>query len=128
MLVTVIVLFAICWAPRLIDNVLVAYEMIYQDSQGELRYIRMCFSLLSYFNSCINPIVYAFMSKNFRDMFKHAFRHGFCPRSRPFSRDMSFPTRSTSLSFSRTGANKTEMEVTLDSVSPDKSEYKDLPV
>ncbi len=32
------------------------------------------FALMSYFNSCVNPIVYAFMSKNFRDSFRQVFK------------------------------------------------------
>ena len=77
MLVSIIVLFALCWGPSLIDNVLIAFHKVDRLNYGHLKYIRMAFALMSYFNSCVNPIVYAFMSKNFRQSFKHAL----CPCS-----------------------------------------------
>ena len=80
MLVSIIVLFSICWGPILIDNVLVAFGYLNKYNYGYLKYMRQAFALMSYFNSCVNPIVYAFMSKNFRDSFKYAlclcFRRG----------------------------------------------------
>lgn len=72
MLVAVIVLFTICWSPSLIDNVLVAFGVVERLNYGYLKHLRQAFALMSYFNSCVNPFVYAFMSKNFRATFKHA--------------------------------------------------------
>ncbi|XP_071449953.1 gastrin/cholecystokinin type B receptor-like [Hetaerina americana] len=71
MLLTVVVLFVICWAPVLIDNVLKAYDVlpVLRDSNSSLRHMGNAFHLMSYFNSCINPIVYGFMSKSFRVSF-----------------------------------------------------------
>jgi len=37
-----------------------------------LRYARQAFALMSYANSCVNPVVYAFMSRNFRAGFRKA--------------------------------------------------------
>lgn len=73
MLVTIIVLFAICWGPFLIDNVLVAFGHVEQYHYAHLKPMRQAFSIMAYTNSCINPIVYAFMSKNFRHSFQAAF-------------------------------------------------------
>ena len=72
MLVTVIVLFVVCWGPSLIDNVLVSFGLVEQLNYGHLKHLRQTFALLSYFNSCVNPFVYAFMSRNFRKSFKYA--------------------------------------------------------
>ncbi|KAK0068688.1 pyroglutamylated RFamide peptide receptor [Biomphalaria pfeifferi] len=72
MLVTVVVLFTLCWGPIVINNILVAFDLIEQLNYGPLRPMRTAFHLLSYINSCVNPIVYAFMSKNFRQSFKFA--------------------------------------------------------
>ena len=69
MLVLVIILFALCWGPLLIDNVLVAFGILDKYHYGYLKYMRQAFSLMAYANSCVNPIVYAFMSRNFRDSF-----------------------------------------------------------
>lgn len=67
MLVAVVVLFAVCWSPLLIDNVLTAYNII--PTMGTFKHLNTAFQLMAYFNSCINPIVYGFMSKHFRDSF-----------------------------------------------------------
>ena len=71
MLVAIIVLFAICWGPSLIDNVLIAFGVLNQLHYGYLKPMRMAFSLMSYANSCVNPVVYVFMSKNFRTSFQN---------------------------------------------------------
>lgn len=72
MLMVVVVLFAVCWTPILVNNVLVAFDHMDYLNMGYLKPLRMVFHLLSYANSCVNPFVYAFMSKNFRDGFKQS--------------------------------------------------------
>ncbi|CAH1103549.1 unnamed protein product [Psylliodes chrysocephalus] len=72
MLVTVVVLFAVCWTPMLVDNVLTAYGILPYMKFGTLKYMSNAFSLMAYFNSCINPIIYGFMSKSFRESFVQA--------------------------------------------------------
>ncbi|XP_022915499.1 QRFP-like peptide receptor [Onthophagus taurus] len=72
MLVAVVVLFAICWGPLLIENVLTAYEKLPFEKIGIHKYVLTAFTLMAYVNSCINPIIYGFMSKNFRDSFQSA--------------------------------------------------------
>ncbi|XP_012270260.1 QRFP-like peptide receptor [Orussus abietinus] len=83
MLVAVVVLFAICWSPMLIDNVLTAYGVIPRIKSSTFKHLNTAFQLMAYFNSCINPIVYGFMSKHFRESFLSAACGGFwycCPR------------------------------------------------
>ncbi|KAH9489295.1 hypothetical protein Btru_057032 [Bulinus truncatus] len=99
MLVTVVVLFAICWGPILISNVLTAFGHLQQLNYHYLKPMRMTFNLLSYFNSCINPIVYAFMSKNFRQSFKFAICA--CLKGKAFVRAYRF---SMSIGSTRTSA------------------------
>ena len=72
MLIVVVVLFAACWTPILVNNVLVAFKIIDYLNMGDLKPMRITFHLMSYANSCLNPFVYAFMSKNFCEGFKHA--------------------------------------------------------
>jgi hypothetical protein len=50
MLVAVVVLFAICWAPLLIDNILTAYDIIPNMRCGFLKYMYTTFHLMAYFN------------------------------------------------------------------------------
>ena len=95
MLVSIIVLFSVCWGPTIIDNVLIAFRCVHRLNYGYLKPMRQAFALMSYFNSCVNPIVYAFMSKNFRDSFRYAlclcccrcrgqwYKHGAWVRNRP---------------------------------------------
>ncbi|XP_048761367.1 QRFP-like peptide receptor [Ostrea edulis] len=74
MLMVIVVLFAICWGPILLNNLLVAARVISDLHEGFLKPMRMTFHLMSYANSCINPIVYGFMSKNFQDSLKSVFK------------------------------------------------------
>jgi len=73
MLIVVVLLFAICWGPVLINNVLVAAGVLSQLHYGYLKPLRQAFYLLSYLNSCLNPLVYGFMSAHFRASFRQAF-------------------------------------------------------
>ncbi|GFO10803.1 G-protein coupled receptor 54-like [Plakobranchus ocellatus] len=72
MLVLVVVLFILCWGPIMLNNVLVAFGVLDELNYGYLMPMRIAFNLLSYMNSCVNPIVYAFLSKNFRQSFRFA--------------------------------------------------------
>ncbi|EEB11706.1 conserved hypothetical protein [Pediculus humanus corporis] len=69
MLVAVVVIYVLCWGPMLVDNVLQAYGISSHIRIGWLKYMGTIFHLMAYFNSCINPIIYGFMSKNFRESF-----------------------------------------------------------
>ncbi|CAN7943361.1 unnamed protein product, partial [Ixodes pacificus] len=72
MLILVVALFVICWAPILILNVLTAFGGVTTLNYSYLKPLRTTFHLLSYMNSCVNPLVYGFMSKSFRNSFKDA--------------------------------------------------------
>lgn len=50
MLVAVVVLFAICWAPMLIDNVLTAYGVFPRIKHGAHKHFNTAFQLMAYFN------------------------------------------------------------------------------
>ncbi|KAI1285001.1 Cholecystokinin receptor [Halotydeus destructor] len=72
MLVAVVVLFIVCWSPILIINVLTAFDYLSPLNYGYLKPLRTGAHLMSYLNSCVNPVVYGFMSQNFRASFKAA--------------------------------------------------------
>jgi len=48
MLLAIVLLFAICWSPTLVDNVLVEFGMVDRYHHGYLRYARQAFALMSY--------------------------------------------------------------------------------
>lgn len=70
MLIVVILIFVLCWTPILVMNVFRAFSIIPSLNYGHTKAIRTSFHLLSYANSCVNPIIYGFMSRNFRASFK----------------------------------------------------------
>ncbi|KAL1482250.1 hypothetical protein MTO96_033920, partial [Rhipicephalus appendiculatus] len=72
MLILVVCLFVLCWAPILILNVLTAFGGVATLNYSYLKPLRTCFHLLSYLNSCVNPLVYGFMSRSFRGSFREA--------------------------------------------------------
>jgi len=83
MLVMVVTVFILCWSPILVFEVLQAYSIIGAQVFGEVKHIKTFFSLLAYVNSCINPLIYGFMSKNFRRSFTEALCQCNCqPRAR----------------------------------------------
>lgn len=72
MLIVVVIVFVLCWSPILLNNVLTAFKIIPSLNYGFLKPMRTVFHLASYANSCVNPIIYGFMSRNFRASFKAA--------------------------------------------------------
>ncbi|WAR23819.1 CCKAR-like protein [Mya arenaria] len=111
MLVAVVVVFIICWAPILINNVLVAFEFLPELNIPPYKYMREAFHLLSYANSCVNPIVYGFMSRNFRQTFKRALCS--CLKGRQYVRKMTFKNQSLVVNEKwdcRTGKRQCEVE------------------
>ncbi|XP_042235522.1 gastrin/cholecystokinin type B receptor-like [Homarus americanus] len=95
MLFVVVVLFILCWSPLLVTNVLRAWGVLpAYDPSSFFKHFYNTVHLLAYFNSCINPIVYGFLSKNFRESFYAAL----CPCLRPTRP----PARQMSLSHTRT--------------------------
>ncbi|XP_070566047.1 G-protein coupled receptor 54-like [Ptychodera flava] len=82
MVCVVILIFSMCWLPVHIVNIIVRV-----GSREHVDLVTYGFQLfsncLSYANSCVNPIIYAFMSENFRRRFKEVFS---CCRSAKKSR------------------------------------------
>ncbi|ALC49137.1 maker320 [Drosophila busckii] len=68
MVVVVVLAFAICWLPIHVILVMKALDM-YGGSHLSV-IIQIISHVLAYTNSCINPILYAFLSDNFRKAFR----------------------------------------------------------
>ncbi|XP_061440319.1 pyroglutamylated RF-amide peptide receptor isoform X2 [Rhineura floridana] len=73
MMVTVVVLFAICWAPFHVMHMMIEYsnfEREYDDVT--IKIIFGIVQIIGFSNSICNPIVYAFMNENFKKNFLSA--------------------------------------------------------
>ncbi|KAG7481115.1 hypothetical protein MATL_G00063370 [Megalops atlanticus] len=72
MVVVIVLLFTICWGPI---QLFILYQAFHPRPHRSyaLYKIKIWAHCMSYSNSSINPIVYAFMGANFRKSFKNAF-------------------------------------------------------
>ncbi|CAG7725030.1 unnamed protein product [Allacma fusca] len=68
MIVVVVGVFAICWLP--IQVVLLLKSIHMYDINDVTVAIQITSHVLGYMNSCVNPILYAFLSENFRKAFR----------------------------------------------------------
>ncbi|VDM64152.1 unnamed protein product [Angiostrongylus costaricensis] len=74
MLISIVVMYTVCWLPTIVDELLTSFGYICRTSNTpSLKHMRMGFNALTYCQSCINPILYAFISQNFRITFKSAY-------------------------------------------------------
>ncbi|XP_006812701.1 QRFP-like peptide receptor [Saccoglossus kowalevskii] len=71
MLLLVVALFMICWGPLIWFVFLIEFGF-FPRLHLTRTYLGIAFNLLSYLNSCMNPICYAFISRTFRQCFKWA--------------------------------------------------------
>ncbi|XP_029018338.1 somatostatin receptor type 5-like [Betta splendens] len=74
MVVVVVAVFVLCWLPFYVLNVVNLVVLL----PGHFRGLYVSVVLLSYANSCANPILYGFLSDNF----KRGFRKALCRTSR----------------------------------------------
>ncbi|KAH3813908.1 hypothetical protein DPMN_142378 [Dreissena polymorpha] len=66
MLIIVVVVFLICWGPKLIFRILKYSEFrVHMHTQDHFK-LQIAITCLPYIQSCMNPLIYCFMSNNFR--------------------------------------------------------------
>jgi hypothetical protein len=71
MLMSVVVIFGLCWLPYYVVNIWLDYNMLSEDATMVIDYIYPLVLLLGLSNSAMNPICYCFMSTGFqRALFK----------------------------------------------------------
>lgn len=72
MIIVVIIVFAVCWLPLQVVLLLKVYDKYnIETGMGTLMF-QILANCLAYCNSCLNPILYAFFSPNFRAAFLQA--------------------------------------------------------
>lgn len=81
LVLVVIVVFAVCWAPIHFVFVFKAVGIYTTKVPEDFKLIvfQILSHVLAYVNSCVNPILYAFLSDNFRKAFHHLLPR-FCHR------------------------------------------------
>ncbi|KAM8765964.1 pyroglutamylated RF-amide peptide receptor [Rhynchonycteris naso] len=73
MMVTVVALFAVCWAPFHIVHMMLEYSNFERENdEVTIKMIFAVVQIIGFSNSICNPIVYAFMNENFRKNFLSA--------------------------------------------------------
>ncbi|TRY72548.1 hypothetical protein TCAL_12732 [Tigriopus californicus] len=91
MLVAIVVVFVVCWTPLLIIHILQSLDVIKLQIQGWAKHGKTVSSLMAYLNSALNPIIYGFMSHNFRESFKKAMASLFHPVTKRIRRGSRTP-------------------------------------
>ncbi|XP_058018989.1 kiSS-1 receptor [Ahaetulla prasina] len=79
MVAIIIALFTICWGPVQILILFQAFDSTFQHNYYTYK-VKIFAHCMSYANSSLNPIVYAFMGTNFRKAFKKVFPVAFKKR------------------------------------------------
>ncbi|XP_038048511.1 allatostatin-A receptor-like [Patiria miniata] len=74
MLILVVVLYAVTWGPMLMIMVLFAFEALNSLCMNVIFQLSAATHVLTFLNSAINPVVYSFMSRNFRQNVMEALR------------------------------------------------------
>ncbi|XP_016833161.1 pyroglutamylated RF-amide peptide receptor isoform X1, partial [Cricetulus griseus] len=70
MMVTVVALFAVCWAPFHIVHMMIEYSNFEKEyDEVTIKMIFAIVQIIGFFNSICNPIVYALMNENFKKNF-----------------------------------------------------------
>ncbi|KAK2709167.1 allatostatin-A receptor-like [Artemia franciscana] len=75
MVVIVVIIFAVCWCPVQILLILISLD-VYDPTTGAGLWLLIPAQTLAYMNSCVNPILYAFLSDNFRKAFRKVIHCG----------------------------------------------------
>ena len=70
MVTAVIVTFAACWLPTHVAFLVEAFASIDEYYRVEMVAFQIVATCLAYVNSCLNPVIYAFLSENFRQSFR----------------------------------------------------------
>ncbi|XP_069939716.1 allatostatin-A receptor-like [Cherax quadricarinatus] len=72
MLILVIILFMACWGPKIVFFVFLKNGLAQESFKPLVYNTRIFLGLLPFIHSCLNPIIYSFMSTNFGRMMRRS--------------------------------------------------------
>ena len=72
LIIVVVALFCLCWLPSHIMWIWMNYFTLTVKRTYFFYYLRICAHVMAYGNSAMNPVIYAFLSANFRKGFQQA--------------------------------------------------------
>ncbi|XP_022087841.1 somatostatin receptor type 1-like [Acanthaster planci] len=75
MLIVVVVVFVLCWCPLFLFGILLRQGLTGLDPLNDeetVWKVSLSLHILAYANSCMNPLIYAFLSESFREGFMQA--------------------------------------------------------
>lgn len=68
MVVIIVLVFVLCWAPFFTANIVNLFEVIPESTTTAVFFFTLV--ILTYVNSCANPVLYGFLSDNFKQSFQ----------------------------------------------------------
>ncbi|XP_063443766.1 somatostatin receptor type 2-like [Mytilus trossulus] len=74
LVLAVILVYVCCWLPHWVFQINLTFLPIYQRLEDWEIYLFNVFTVLTFANSMLNPLLYAFLSDNFRRSFAKAFK------------------------------------------------------
>lgn len=81
MLMTIVIVFFVCWGPKLVLTVMKRHYILFLHSDNFFNTL-LVINLLPYVHSCVNPVIYYLMSNKFRRSMRVACRCFGCIRQR----------------------------------------------
>ncbi|XP_078608667.1 somatostatin receptor type 5-like [Branchiostoma floridae x Branchiostoma japonicum] len=78
LVLVVVIVFVVCWLPYhlfAISRLLIDPKVMFSDPKTAniVQNVALSFNVLAFANSCVNPMLYSFLGKNFRQSFKQLF-------------------------------------------------------
>jgi len=109
MIVVVVGVFAVCWLP--IQTVLLLKSLYLWDTNDWTVAVQITSHVLGYMNSCVNPILYAFLGRDFRKSFTNLIPCKLCLQCHQGSMRRRGPTKPNGNNDKKHDANPTSPPV-----------------